>query len=211
MGKVKLVCFDIAKTLILENKWVDLNLAMGIRKEEDGVLLHLFDEKIITYDEWQEMLTKIYIARGKAKYDNICKILYKFTYREGAREIIKYLKQKGYKVVIISGSIDLLVEKVAKDLDIDWYKAGNLFIFDGIGNLRNMISLGDYSEVKAHHLHTACEEFKLSLEECVCTGDGDNEKVLFDLTKHGITFKGSKLEKSAWQVIYKLNDIRKFL
>jgi hypothetical protein len=36
---LKLICFDLNKTLIKENTWYNLNLALGMTPEEDQAML----------------------------------------------------------------------------------------------------------------------------------------------------------------------------
>lgn len=42
MNNVKLIVFDLNKTLIKENSWFDLNLALGMTPEEDRYLMELY-------------------------------------------------------------------------------------------------------------------------------------------------------------------------
>ena len=208
---IKLVCFDLNKTLINENSWLDLNLTMGVTEQEDTLLFNLYDEKIISYEEWQLILNNIYKSRGKANYENIYNSLSNYTYKDGAKKIVLYLKLKKYKVALLSGSIDLLVEKVAKELDIKYYGANNYFIFDSNGDLQNIAVLGDDKLVKLHQLQSFCRNLGISPDECVCIGDGDNDGEIFKYTQHGITFKGSKIEELAWKVINNLSDLEGIL
>ncbi len=36
---IALVCFDLNKTLIKEDSWLNLSLAMGVTQEEDDLLM----------------------------------------------------------------------------------------------------------------------------------------------------------------------------
>lgn len=211
MKKVKLVCFDLNKTLINENTWIDLNFAMGMDKEEDDLLLKFYEEGIITYIQWQDIIKSIYLKRGKATRKSIEKAVFRYTYKEGAEEIVEYLINKGYKVALISSSIDLLVERIAHELDIMLFNAGNKFIFGENGYLKEFRCFGEEAEVKLKQLKKFCGKLKIDLSECVCIGDGDNDRRLFEATKRGVTFRGSKLENIAWNVIGKLADIKDIL
>jgi len=207
--KIKLVCFDLNKTLIRENTWFNLNLAMGISRKEDELLLKLFDEGIISYKQWQEILSLMYKKRGRANLRNITKAISKYTYRKEAKSMVKYLKKKGYQIALISGAMDILVDKVAKELEVGLFEAGNIFIFDNKDYLENIVCLGEEALVKLRHLQSFCRELGIKLSECACIGDGDNEIELFKKTKHGVTFKGSELESIAWKTIEQLSDLKK--
>lgn len=207
-NKIKLICFDLNKTLIRENTWLNLNLAMGISKKEDDRLLKQYEEGKISYGKWQEILTNKYKERGKATIENIKKAIYKYSYKEGAREVVKYLKEKGYYIALISGAMDMLIDKIARELEVDLFEAGNVFIFDVKDYLEDIVSLGDEAQVKLRHLKSFCRKLEIKLTDCSCIGDGDNDKELFLKTKQGITFKGSKLEGVAWKVIENLVDLK---
>jgi phosphoserine phosphatase len=210
-SEIKLVCFDLNKTLIKENTWLNLNLDMGMTKEEDDLLFELWEEGVISYNEAQSLIERIYKKRGKATKEAILKSISKYTYVEGAKEIVKYLKYQGYKVALITGSLTVLAEKVAQELDIDFFEANNILIFNEKNYLESLIPLGDDSLVKLRHLESFCNRLNISIDECVCIGDGDNDALMFERCGHGITFKGSKIEKIAWKTITSLAEIKNIL
>lgn len=210
MKRKKLICFDLNKTLIEENTWYNLNLAMGMTPSEDAKLCKLYENRKITYNKWQKELEKIYIKSGKATKENILTEIYKYTYNNGAKEIVRYLKNKGYIVILISGSINLLVERVSKELSIKYYYSNNEFEFDKRGYLRRIICLGNDKTTKVIQLKNICKKLQLSLDDCICIGDGDNDTELFKKSK-GITFRNSAIEKYAWKVINDLNDLKSIL
>jgi len=208
---VKLICFDLNKTLISENTWLELNQAMGMTVEEDKSLFDLYREGKLSYVDWQKELEKIYIGRGKATKKNILKVIFNYTYNPGAKETIEYLKKKGYILSLISGSINLLVERVAKELGISYFSAGNILVFDKNDYLSAIKCLGEDDEVKVIQLQEQCQKLGIDVKEVACVGDGDNDLPIFKLSQHGITFKGSKIESHAWKVINRLSDLQSIL
>lgn len=211
-NKIELIVFDVNGTLIKQNSWLELNLAMGVTKEEDEMLMSWFyDNEIITYEETQTILERIYKKRGKATYENIKTVLSKYDYMDGAKEIIDYLKGNGYKVALISGSMDVLLDLIAKDLGIDMYEANNIFIFDENNYLDHMHTLGKDEDVKYSHLLSFCRRLDLEVSQCVCVGDGKNDQLLFKKTGRGITFNGSDIEDMAWKLVNNLADIKEIL
>lgn len=206
---IKLICFDLNKTLIKENTWLELNKAMGVTEQEDTFLYRMWEEGFITYSEWQDILTRMYRKRGNPSKSNILKIVSNYTYRKGAKDIIHYLQKKNYKIALISAAMDLLIEKCAKELHIKYFAANNRFIFDKRGLLEKMECSQNEAFQKLKNLKRICQKISISITNCACVGDGDNDIELFKKTKHGITFKGSKLEPIAWETIESLNDLRK--
>jgi len=209
MKDIKLICFDLNKTLVKENTWLDLNLAMCVTKEEDDLLFRLYKDSIITYKEWQSILEKMYIKRGKATRANIEKTVFNYTYMKDAEDVVKYLKKKGYKIALITGSLLMLAEKVAKETGIEFYEANNIMIFNEDDYLEKLVALGNDELIKLRHLQSFCRELDIKLTECVCIGDGDNDRLLFEKCKHGITFKDSDIKDLSWKVINELGDLEK--
>jgi len=208
MNNIKLICFDLDETLISHSSWKELGLALGISYEEDERFYKEYKSGLITYDEWNNKILNLYLKHKDANKEEITKILSRYSYNKGAREIIGYLKNKGYILVLISGSIDILVNMVAKDLDINLSKANNTFIFDDQDRIREIISGGDDTLSKMSYLSDFCKKLNLELKDCACIGDGANDIEMFRQTKQGITFKGSTIENEAWKVVESLEDIK---
>ncbi len=208
--EIKLICFDLNRTLIHENTWYNLNLAMGMTEKEDAALMHYADTGIISYTQAQKIIESAYKRGGKASYDTIYKIIMEYTYVQGTSEILEYLKHKGYELALISGSMDILTEHIAKDLGIKYYGANNIFIFKE-GYLHQIKVVGEDEITKLNLLNEFAGKLNISLDQCVCVGDGDNDELMFEKTGKGVTFKGSKIEKSAWRVIDNLFGIKDVL
>jgi phosphoserine phosphatase len=128
--KIKLVCFDLDQTLINENSWSELSLALSVSKELDDQLYGDFKQGKITYDEWNDRVLAEYMKHENATRTGVSACFSKYTLANGAREAVDYVKNAGYQVALISGSIDVMVNLVAKDLGIRFAKANNTFIFD---------------------------------------------------------------------------------
>ncbi len=205
---IKLICFDLDQTLIKHSSWKELGLALGISHEKDRELYNEYKSGITTYDEWNNKILKLYLKHQDANKEKINKILSRFEYNKGAKEIIKYLKDKGYILVLISGSIDILVDMVAKDLGIKYKKANNIFIFDEEDRIKEICSFGDDISSKLLYLENFCKMLNIDIKECVCVADGANDIEMFRRTGHGITFSDSKIKNEAWKVINSLSDLK---
>ena len=163
---------------------------------------------LFTYDDWNDKLLERYMEHEDASREGITKILANYTYKEGAKEAVSYLREKGYELILISGSIDILIEIVAKDLGIKYYKANNTFVFDENDRLIGVHSNGDDIFAKAEHLESFCEMLGKDIKECACIGDGANDVEMFRRTSRGVTFRGLKIESEAWKVIDTLHDLK---
>ncbi|MEI7579377.1 MAG: HAD-IB family phosphatase [bacterium] len=205
----QLICFDLNQTLIQENSWLNLNLAMGMTLEEDQALFSLYQQKKLSYQDWQRQLAERYIKSGKASKEKILAVVLQYQYLTGAREIVSYFQQNGFEVILISGAMDLLIEHIAQELKITHWAAANRLHFDKNDYLQEIQTIaGSEAEIKLKLLQGICEDLHFPLEKCICIGDGENDLEMFRATGRGITFPGSKLESEAWQVIGKLSELR---
>ncbi|HEV7701854.1 MAG TPA: HAD-IB family phosphatase [Candidatus Paceibacterota bacterium] len=198
---IKLICFDLDDTLLTYKSWRILNRALGIPEEDDIQMWNDYNEGKISYGTWNNKILYRYLQHIDATREGITKIASRYTYANGVRETIDYLKEKGYNIVLISGSFDIFVSIIAKDLDIKFFKANNTFIFDDKGRLQAIHDNGDDKLAKVRYLESFCEMLNVTIDQCACIGDGANDIELFKKTGHGITFKGSNIESDAWKVI----------
>ena len=178
---IKLICFDLDDTLILANSWKKLGLALGLSVEEDRRLYKEYKSGLITYDEWNDKVIEKYMEHEDSTRSGITKILSGYSFKEGARETINYIK---------------------------YYKANNTFVFDENDRLIGVHSNGDDVLAKVDHLESFCEMLDIDIKECACIADGDNDIEMFRRTGHGITFKGQEIEKEAWKVIDSFEDLK---
>ena len=211
MTTIKLVCFDLDETLIHQNSWKELSIALGMSAEEEERLYQQYKRGSITYDQWNDAVLTCYKQHPNSTKEGITRILSTYTYREGAREIVSYLLSKGYIVALVSASINILVDSVSKDLGITYAHAHNVFEFDTNNRLSAIHADGDDTHAKVTHLKKFCTSLGIQLNECVCIADGKNDIEMFKQTGHGITFRDSPIKNEAWKVIDSLQDLREIL
>lgn len=211
MKDIKLICFDLGGNLIEGNMWRTLNLAMGMSAEKDDEMFNQYWSGSLQYDEWINKILEFYKQSGQADKNKIIEVLSGYQLKDGAEDIISYLKDKGYQVAINSGSMDIGVEIVAKDLGVTSWRANSQFIFNENNLLSDIVVLGDEPEAQLKNLEEIFDELNIDPEECVCFGNDPTDVPMFKKTGRGITFVGSGLEKDAWQVIENLADLKDIL
>ena len=207
MDNIKLVGFDLDGTLIKGNSWVDLNIALGVTKEEDQAMYDAHVAGNLSYEDWLEKLADIYRAHGLATKDKIMEILSQVVIREGAAEAIAYLKSKGYKTAIISGSNDLIVDLVKEKLGIEYGFSVNTFVFDEANNFKAVKTLGLDTNAKTDLLNKLATDLGLNLASCAYIGDGYNDLGIFKATGHGIALAHAPIVDRAWKVIEGFDQI----
>lgn len=213
MNDIKLVCFDLDGTLIAENSWYKLNTALGVTPEEDRAMYDQYSKGELSYEAWVRALAEIYRKHGKAKRDLIESVLAQYVLVDGAKDLVEYLKGKGYAVALISGSFNILLDNVAKELGIEHSIANTKLVFGADDMLMDIESSGEERLAKVEHLKRICQDLGIDVRQCVCVGDGGNDLDIFALTGKGITLEDSSdaIKSAAWKVVPTLRDIKNIL
>lgn len=204
--KFKLVVFDLDGVLVDGmGSWKEVHKALGTL-EKSEIHGKLFFSGKITFDQWAEMDVELW--KG-VEINKIRQILNRTKLMPGAKETISTLKKFGFKTAIISGGLELLAERVAKELDID-YCIGNRLL-ENSGKVCGVEQVVDF-EGKGRILERIAKRFDVKCEECVAVGDYINDIPLFKKAGLSIAFnpKDKELEKYA-DVVIREKDLRKIL
>ncbi len=203
----KLIVFDLNHTLICDNSWRDLNLAMGITPEEDAALMACAARGGITDAEGQAWLLQRYQQRGDCRRVVVQRILSQYTYMPHAQMVVAALQARGYRVAINSGAMDILVSMVAEQLGVALWRASNHFIFDDHNMLCQIDAPDNDAAAKLQQLRELAAEQQVSLSDCLVVGDGANDLPLFAATGNGVAFADSPAARHARWVIADLRDV----
>ena len=203
----KLIVFDLNHTLIRDNSWRSLNLAMGITPEEDAALMARAARGGITDAEGQAWLLQRYQQRGDCRRVVVRRILSQYTYMPHAQMVVAALQARGYRVAINSGAMDILVSMVAEQLGVALWRASNHFIFDDQDMLCQIDAPDNDAAAKVEQLRELAAEQQVSLSDCLVVGDGSNDVPLFAATGNGVTFADSPAARYARWVIADLRDV----
>ena len=115
----------------------------------------------------------------------------------GALEFSRSLKSLGFRVGLVSGGFDFVVEELKGRFGLDFAFANELDVADGklTGEVRGTIL---DAERKAQILKDMCQVYKCRLEQSVAIGDGANDMLMLQAAGLGIAFRGKpKLQQMA--------------
>ncbi len=114
------------------------------------------------------------------------------TYAPGARTMVRTLKRLGYRFALVSGGFTRIIEKIAAELDIDYFAANELEVVDG--KLTGKI-VGDVVDRagKAEALRHFAEQARISVKNTVAIGDGANDLDMLAAAGLGIAFNAKPL------------------
>ncbi|KUK49900.1 MAG: HAD-superfamily hydrolase, subfamily IIB [Parcubacteria bacterium 33_209] len=211
----KIICFDVNGTLVDQSSW---EIFTSGEKEVEQELKNLFDNyynnKISLRDFWEKMALTLK-ATGNANMEYICNHSDDInTLKDGAEDLISYLKDKGYKIYLISCSIDIFLEKLTQKLKLDGFYAGTKFTFNEDGELLSIESeCFKNKNFKEEKIREIAKDNNAEIEDIVFVGDGKNDIGAFEITKNGIAIdsKVEELRNIAWKNIKELREIKDIL
>lgn len=210
----KIICFDVNGTLVDQNSWDIFNFSEEIEKKLKDIFDDYYNNKIPLRDFWDQVAL-VLKSTGNANIEYIrnhfddANVL-----KEGAEDLINYLKEKGYKIYLISCSIDIYLEELTRKLKLDGFFAGTKFIFDENGELLSIESeCFENKNFKEEKVRKVAEENNAEIEDIIFVGDGKNDIGAFKITKDGIAIDSEveELRNIAWKNVKQLKEIKNIL
>ena len=127
----------------------------------------------------------------------------------GACETVKCLKDKGVDVAIISGSFDVVADKVSDKLGVDTVYTNSFTVEDGklTGEVTGPLVSGSKLDVLKDHV----DEAGITLDEVVAVGDGANDISMIESAGCGIAFNAKDSVKEIADVVVEEKDLCKVL
>lgn len=193
----KLVAFDVDGTLVdssnyFPNIWWVLNKEFGTGKGDKGIE-ERYRRGEITYQQWVDEILSLYMQRGVNR-EMFLRAIEPIKPVRGAQETLQQLKERCKKLAVISGSLDIILEKAFPDNPFDYVEINKIH-FDNNGNITGWeatpygdgrgkaIGLMDIARRESRKMHG-----NFSLRNCVYVGDGRNDIQAIEAAGLGIAF-----------------------
>jgi len=197
----RLVVFDMDGVLVdAESSWVHVHRHFGVSNDH-SLYAYLRGE----IDDLEFIRRDIQLWRKEDPNitpRDIEKILADVPIMPGAAETIQALKTREFKTAIVSAGIDLLAERIARELNIDAHLANGLVIdsegrLTGEGILR--VRLMDKGEAVAE----AGKSTGVAKKDIVSVGNSQYDVSMFEKSGFGIAFHPSddKVRKRADAIV----------
>ncbi len=193
MARYKLVCFDLDGTLIAGSEhpkyWSTLH--RDIQGEEEGARFEeewigKFRRGEISYKEWLGADISEYQRLGatKADFERVAK---KHGLAPGAKETVLELHRRGYRLAVISGSLNILIDTLFPDHPFDDVFVNEVF-FDDQGRIAGWQDTVYDQGSKHKAMREICEREGIRPEETIFVGDGENDIDILKEAGLGIAF-----------------------
>lgn len=185
-GVAKLVAFDMDGVLVdIVSSWVHVHRYFGVNNDHS---LNAYLRGEIDDREFIRRDVKLWKDKDPTvTIDKIRRVLETAELMPGARETLAELRARGIKSVIVSAGIDLLAERVARELSIDMYFA-NGFVADCTGKLVGDDILNVGLAGKGEVVTRAAGLFGVDKEDVVSVGNSRYDIPMFDVSACGLAF-----------------------
>ena len=208
--KIKLVFFDMDGVLAdTISSWKSIHDYFGTSNEQsvdDYLRGNIDDLEFIRRD------ISLWKTNGSlTTKDVVQNILFDTPLMEGAEECILFLRKNNIKTAIVSAGLDILAEKVAEELGID-YVFANGIKQDERGQLTGEGILQVQLIYKDKNVKNLAEKLGIPLEKCAAIGNSCFDVPMFETAGLGIAFNPEDecVKKSA-DVIVEGKDLSKVI
>jgi len=203
---LKLCVFDFDSTL-MDGETIDfLAKELNFEKEVSAITKSAMQGEI---DFFESLCKRVEFLKGlpKSKVDDIC---HNLPYMNGAKETIKNLKKRGYRVVVFSGGFRNATS-YAKDIlgyDADF---SNVLHVKG-DNLSGLVG-GDmmFGFSKGDMLLRLQALLNIDKNSTMVVGDGANDLSMFKYAKTRVAFCAKDVLKSEANLVIDEKDLTKIL
>ena len=178
MSQIKLVVFDMDGTIIEpKSSWAMIHDHFGTDNTE---MLQMYIDHKISDKEFVKADIKLWNSKSDVPVNEeyINSILDKAKPRKGAEELITSLHKNSIKTVILSGGIQYLADKWAKEWDMAGAFANDL-IDDADGNLTANINASGHN--KGPLMKKIIKDFDLTGNEVAAVGDTMVDLPMFEI------------------------------
>jgi len=201
---MRLAVFDFDSTL-MDGETIDFLAAeLGLESEVASITKQAMDGKL---DFFKSLQARVALLEGlpMVRVDEICHSL---PYMNGAKDTIKELKDRGYKVVCFSGGFRNATAYAAEILKLDADFSNILHDEDGIltGKVGGEMMFG-YS--KGQMLTRLQSLLGIGREDTIVVGDGANDLSMFEHADTRVAFCAKEILKESATHIVDEKDLRR--
>ncbi|WP_106178256.1 phosphoserine phosphatase SerB [Prauserella shujinwangii] len=179
----RLIVFDVDSTLIQGEV---IEMLAGYAGVEDQVreITDIAMRGELNFTESLERRVALLEGLPESVLDEVAEAI---ELTPGARTTIRTLKRLGFRCGVVSGGFTRIIDRLVRDLGLDFAAANDLEVVDG--KLTGRV-VGDVVDRpgKAEALRRFAAEYGITMNQCVAVGDGANDIDMLSTAGMGIAF-----------------------
>ena len=157
--------------------------------------------------DWEEGLrTRVAALKGLDK-QTCQEVADALPIMTGAKEACRILKAAGWKLMAVSGGFTLMMDRLQKELELDYVYSNELIFKDG--KLDGVKINVDSDKSKSAKIKIS--EWGENNKDIVCVVDGANDVKLFDICGLGIAYRAQDLVKDLATTTLEEKDLSKII
>ena len=202
---IKLVVFDL-DNVIIDGEAIDEIGKLANVEEDIAEITEKAMQGEIDFET--SIKDRVQLLEGTS-IEDIEKVADDLPLMAGAEKTINCLKEKDVDVAIISGSFDVVADKVKDKLGVETVYTNSFTVEDGklTGEVTGPLVSGSKLDVLKDHV----EKEGITLDEVVAVGDGANDISMIESAGCGIAFNAKDSVKEIADVVVEEKDLCKVL
>ena len=202
---IKLVVFDL-DNVIIDGEAIDEIGKLANVEEDIAEITEKAMQGEIDFET--SIKDRVQLLEGTS-IEDIEKVACDLPLMPGAEKTIKCLKDKDVDVAIISGSFDVVADKIKDKLGVETVYTNSFTVEDGklTGEVTGPLVSGSKLDVLKDHV----EEAGITLDEVVAVGDGANDISMIESAGCGIAFNAKDSVKEIADIVVEEKDLCKVL
>lgn len=200
--KPKAIILDVDKTLTERVTWYELTEKLGGDTAEHARLFSSYLGGKLSYEEMKSGLFKMWNQHGQVTKEQLKQIFTDVHLKGEALAVFGELQERGHQLCLISSSIDMFTEIVAKRFNIDYWYANSELVFDENDNWIDFHFDKRMAELKVKQLENYLNRTHLKKTDCVAIGDDTNDAGLFrEIPGIAVNTNNDLINQMAWKSV----------
>ncbi len=186
----KVIVFDMDSTLIEEETIDEMARLAGVREKVASITKKGMEGKV---DYVQSLRERVSLLKG-LRVKNLESLARSLRLTKGSEELIRALKEMGFKIALISGGFTYFTDILKKRLGFDYAYGNRLEVKRGrlTGRVKGRII---DAKRKAEIMDEICRKEGITRDEVVAVGDGSNDRIMVANAGLGIAFNAKEILK----------------